>query len=395
MRLAFFDFNINYGGAPQGSVYLARRLSARHDVHVIDAYGYCAEYCSAIRQAGLGLHILLESAQAVYIGSKENRLLRLMRAAKQLPQLMEVRRRLIQAVELIKPDVIWVNNEKSLTFLSSSRRLRRYPAVMYCRGWATEDQVSGWLKYLMRHHTSAIIAHAQATLAQLRERGIDSQKLHYTPNTIDFDSVLSQSQTPPDTPLPSCPGDLKLLLPAARPTREKGHLEAVRAVKTLRDRGYQPILWLPGKNATGVSDAFSRELMGLIDELGLREVIHFIGWHHNVPALIQACDVVVLPTYTEGFPRAVLEAMLLKKPVCTTPVGGIPEAIVHRKTGLLSRVGDDLELANHIELLITDAEVRQHIVDQAFAYVTQAHHPDLNTQAVEAVFAKAAQSKSR
>lgn len=395
MRLVFFDFNINYGGAPQGSVYLARRLSARHEVHVIDAYGYCAEYCSAIRQAGLGLHILLESARAVYIGSRENKLLRLMRAAKQLPQLMKIRRRLIQEVASIDPDVIWINNEKSLTFLGSSRTLRRYPAVMYCRGWATEDQVSGWLKYLMRHRASAIIAHAHATLAQLKERGIEPNKLNYTPNTIDYESVLSQSQASPDTPLPSRQGDLKLLLPAARPTREKGHLEAVRAVKTLKDRGYQPILWLPGKNATGISDAFSRELMALIDELGLRDVIHFIGWHNNVPALIQACDVVVLPTYTEGFPRAVLEAMLIKKPVCTTPVGGIPEAIVHRQTGLLSRVGNHQELADHIELLASDAVVRQQIVDQAFSYVMQAHHPDLNTQAVEAVFAKAAQSKSR
>ena len=57
-------------------------------------------------------------------------------------------------------------------------------------------------------------------------------------------------------------------------------------------------------------------------------------------AAVRECDIVTLPSHDEGFPRAVLEAMALGKPIVATRVGGVPEAIEDGMSGLLVPPGD-------------------------------------------------------
>ena len=130
---SFFDFTINFGGAPQGSVYLAQRLNAIHDVHVIDAYGCCKEYNEAVQKAGLSYQVLCPEISQVYIGHENNLMKRLGRIFMQSPSLLQLRSRLIRTVREIDPDVIWINNEKSLVFLASSLKLKKYPMQLYLK----------------------------------------------------------------------------------------------------------------------------------------------------------------------------------------------------------------------------------------------------------------------
>jgi glycosyltransferase involved in cell wall biosynthesis len=68
--------------------------------------------------------------------------------------------------------------------------------------------------------------------------------------------------------------------------------------------------------------------------LGLGSRLDFLGFRQDVPDILAAADVVVLPSRAEGFPLAVLEAMSCGKPVVATPVGGVPEALVDGVTGM-------------------------------------------------------------
>jgi len=385
MRLLFFDFTINFGGGPQGSVYLCRRLNAEHEVHVVDVYGMCREYADAVRAAGLPLHVLYPKQKDTYIGAKGRPLRRLFRAACQVPDFVRIQRRLKRTVIEIDPDAVWVNNEKSLAFLVSSRALRRYPMAMYVRGWATPDQVSPFLCRLMTRRLAGIMTHARASMEQLRLRGIPEEKLFYAPNTICIDRVLEQAAQTVTPPFHDGPA-LKLLLPAARIQPAKGQDTAVRALRLLLDRGIDAILWLPGKLATGQDPSFQQDVLRLIERLNVQERVCWLGWQDNLPALIQACDMVVLPTHTEGFPRSVLEAMLLRKPVCATPVGGIPEAIVDGDTGCLFEVGDAEGLARAIQRLTADPAATEAMCRRAFEYFQNHHRPEHHTRAVVRMF---------
>jgi glycosyltransferase involved in cell wall biosynthesis len=86
-----------------------------------------------------------------------------------------------------------------------------------------------------------------------------------------------------------------------------------------------------------------------------------------------AADIVVQPSRDEGQPRTVLEAMSCCRPVIATDVGGIPEIVQHRRTGLLIPPNDALALAGAIDELLGDAEYRDTLGHAARAFVC-AHH---------------------
>jgi glycosyltransferase involved in cell wall biosynthesis len=78
----------------------------------------------------------------------------------------------------------------------------------------------------------------------------------------------------------------------------------------------------------------------------------------EIPPFLQAADFLALPSYSEGMPQAVLEAMNCGLPVVATQVGGIPEAVIHGETGLLVEAKDVEQLRDAMERMITDEAFR-------------------------------------
>ncbi|MFB8787546.1 MAG: glycosyltransferase family 4 protein [Potamolinea sp.] len=102
------------------------------------------------------------------------------------------------------------------------------------------------------------------------------------------------------------------------------------------------------------------EARSLAESLNIKQHINFPGWVDPVgrSELLSKADVFVLPSYNEGLPMALLEAMSWGLPVITTPVGGIPEVVTHSKTGLLVNPGDVQQLAEEVQSLIEDESLR-------------------------------------
>jgi glycosyltransferase involved in cell wall biosynthesis len=91
--------------------------------------------------------------------------------------------------------------------------------------------------------------------------------------------------------------------------------------------------------------------------------IRFLGHRDDVPDLLGACDLFVLPSHTEGLPLSVLEAMSHGLPVVATAVGGVPEAL--GDTGLLAPARDAGALAERMERLARAPELRRRLGDAA------------------------------
>ena len=77
--------------------------------------------------------------------------------------------------------------------------------------------------------------------------------------------------------------------------------------------------------------------------------MHFLGQRRDVPDLLNAMDIFVLPSYSEGVSLALLEAMAAGLPVIATAVGGLPEVVEHDKTGLLIPPRDAAALAGALD----------------------------------------------
>jgi glycosyltransferase involved in cell wall biosynthesis len=114
-----------------------------------------------------------------------------------------------------------------------------------------------------------------------------------------------------------------------------------------------------------VGEVRQKKIEELARDAGIRDRIHFTGFRKDAPALMEACDLFVMPSLErEGLPRALLEAMALGLPAVVTDVGGMPEVIVDNENGLIVPPSDPQALAEAIECLAHDpkrcAELGEH-----------------------------------
>jgi L-malate glycosyltransferase len=96
-------------------------------------------------------------------------------------------------------------------------------------------------------------------------------------------------------------------------------------------------------------------------EVGLHDQILFLGSRQDVVHVLQACDIGVLPSLTEGLPNAMLEYMAVGLAVVGTRVGGIPELIEHNINGVLVPPGDAKSLCDALLTLIQNQGLRENL----------------------------------
>lgn len=128
----------------------------------------------------------------------------------------------------------------------------------------------------------------------------------------------------------------------------------------------------------------------LAAELGLGERVQFAGWvkGEQKDALLAQSDVFVLPSYNEGLPVSVLEAMSWALPVVTTPVGGIPELIEDAVCGRLVLPGDTTALALTLAELAADPGQRQRLGKAGRERVAAAYSRDTILANLGGLYAK-------
>ena len=108
------------------------------------------------------------------------------------------------------------------------------------------------------------------------------------------------------------------------------------------------------------------ELIQLAHNLNLNQQLTFPGFVEDVPALLQALDIVVMPSLNEGAPLALLEYMAAKKPIVATNVGGIKEVIENNISGLLVPSKEKESLAEAIVLLLKNESKAMLLAENAF-----------------------------
>ena len=91
-----------------------------------------------------------------------------------------------------------------------------------------------------------------------------------------------------------------------------------------------------------------------VRENNMEHKVLFAGWQEEVPSILAASDILVLPSLSEGLPFVVPEAMAAGLPVVATRVGGIPEAVIEGRTGFLVKPASALELEQALVRLLDD-----------------------------------------
>ena len=152
--------------------------------------------------------------------------------------------------------------------------------------------------------------------------------------------------------------------------RSRDHPTLLRAVQLLRNKGRQVELSLAGGNSSGAR----RSAESLTDELGIRNVVRFLGPRDDVPELMGASDIVINATHSEGFGMAVAEAMAAGVPVIATDVPACREVLDGGRCGILFPRGDSAALAAAIGQILDDDELRLRLVGAASERVRSHYH---------------------
>ena len=135
---------------------------------------------------------------------------------------------------------------------------------------------------------------------------------------------------------------------------EKGCPELVEAMRSLDAH-----LWIVGERlASDHAQAIGDTLRSIEEDPGLSLKIKILGYRSDVPDLLRAGDIFVLPSHREGMPRSIIEAMLTGLPVVATNIRGCRELVIDGETGILVPVGAANDLSSALKTLIADREVR-------------------------------------
>jgi glycosyltransferase involved in cell wall biosynthesis len=129
-----------------------------------------------------------------------------------------------------------------------------------------------------------------------------------------------------------------------------------------------------------------QNLQKLIDYKGLTNFVLLIGHRENIPQLMPAFDLFVLPSLIEGMPTVILEAMYAKVPVVATSICGTPEVVIDGKTGLLVRSKDPKDLTEKVMCLLQNEKLRKEIIASSFEMVTQKYSLKTKVETLQRVY---------
>jgi glycosyltransferase involved in cell wall biosynthesis len=260
-------------------------------------------------------------------------------------------RRLRPLLSAWKPDLIlsyWLYPEGWSAVLAG--RKLKVPVIVGSRG---SDLGTG-LDLVTRFQTKRVVQCSAGVLTvseQLRNRaislGAEPNRVRTVMNGCDL-STFHRRERQIERTRHSIPADAELIVFVGHLVGGKGVRELVDAVAELAPKR-------PRLRAVLIGDGrLESELRMQASRLGIEERIHLAGRASaaNIASWLGACDVFTLPSYSEGFPNVVVEALACGRPVVATHVGGIPD-LVSKETGILIAPRETKALASALEAALS------------------------------------------
>ena len=268
-------------------------------------------------------------------------------------------------------DVVQFTDAREALFALNGRAPRMghindyYAAEVESVPWAYRKHYSDWLarwpyyqfvfaceKYALPR-LSAVVANSYYTANAVRRAyGVPDERLFVCYKSVNADAYTRVSQT---GTVPSRPPAVMFV---AGNMQRKGMATLVRAAPRV-------IAEQPGVEFRVVGrDAHESEMRALCARQGVSEHFNFMGWqpHDQLARLYAEASVFVMPSLIEAFGVVFLEAMAAGVPVIGSNVGGITELIRDEENGLLARVDDPEHLAQQINRLLGDSDLRQRVI---------------------------------
>lgn len=145
-----------------------------------------------------------------------------------------------------------------------------------------------------------------------------------------------------------------LLFSVGELSNRKNHQAVIRAMHALGRTDVHYMIAGVGK--------LENRLRALAEKLGLADRVHLLGYRRDIYSLLKVCDIFCFPSYREGLPVAVMEAMACGVPMVVSKIRGNTDLIEENKGGFLCRPDDHAAMAEHIQTLLEQPELARSFV---------------------------------
>jgi glycosyltransferase involved in cell wall biosynthesis len=235
-------------------------------------------------------------------------------------------------------DVVHANSLRAGLIAIASRRLGGPPVVAQCHDHLPPTRAGDLTRAVISRGAEVVVAVTDCTAAHFN-RGLARPKAQTVYISVDHSrfSPAVRAVSPIRSEL-GLPDGARLLAQVAQITPWKGQDTAIRALPRVRER-FDAHLLIVGDVAFNSQRfdnlGYRRSLEGLVRTLGVESAVHFLGHRPDVPELIGATELLLLPSWDEPFGLVVAEAMAVGTPVLVTQSGGPAEYVSDRVNGRL------------------------------------------------------------
>lgn len=183
--------------------------------------------------------------------------------------------------------------------------------------------------------------------------------VYFIPNGIDTEKFHIDKQIGLSLRKELGINDNYVLLHIGRFQEQKNHTFLIDAFAEIKKLHPEVVLLLAGDGK------LRQEIEEQVAKMNLTNSVFFLGLRQDIPQLLAAADIFVLPSIYEGMPLTILEAMAAGCPVVASAVGGVPEIVTHGATGFLFPSNDKTSMVNYILELLQNSILRKKFGEQA------------------------------
>ena len=294
-----------------------------------------------------------------------------------------------------RADVVHANSIRAGIELGLAR-VSPAASVVYVRDCLPPSAVTTATMRLIANTATTVVANSHYTAASVRSAAPNARLevvhpaldlAHFDPARIDRPAARARL---------GAAGSRRVLMGVvAQLSPWKGQDTAIEALRLLREQRVDAHLLLIGsakfvaRSTRFDNEAYVDRLRRLIADTGLDDRVSWLGERDDIPELVRALDVLLLPSREEPFARALIEAMALEVPVLATNVGGPPELVRDGREGYLLPPGEPAAWEHAVRRVIGSPEHGRELGRAGRQRVAQAFDVDSHVEAVLAIYRRA------
>lgn len=381
MRVLYVNQTAQLSGAERSLLALVEGIRG-----IVDPVAACPEGELARNLRALGLRT------NTILGTDASFRLHLRHTSRALSQMGRSSLSLRRVVDRISPDVVHANTTRAALISLTSRERAGPPVVAHIRDWVPPGRASRLVLGLLGRRAHAVVANSRYIARQFEGLSLRApvRVIHNPVDLALFDPAsVNHREARRELDLDESTVALAVV---AQLTPWKGQDDAIRVLARLAGSGRDVVLLLVGSakfTAPGTrfdNLAYERDLRRLTSELGVEARMRFLGERSDVPRLLAATDVVLLPSWREAFGRIAIEAMAMRRPVVATEVGGPSEVVRPGVDGLVLPPREPELWARELEPLIDDAGLRRRMGEHGRRRAVRLFSVEAHTAAMLALY---------